>query len=148
METIKDNEEFFGKYISIWKPEYQNAYVITGMIQGKECVAENRVGRVVQVRLEAGDFGSDCVLLRHRNDDLIPHENQSFWLIPEKFKAHLDECFEGVYADDANEEFYTIQGKDREKGFIIPSKIKKGQSTQMRDIKEAIGLKLEELNSK
>jgi len=58
MSKIIDNEEFCGKYISEWKPEYKNAYVITGMIQGKECIAENRVGRVAQVRLEAGDYGS------------------------------------------------------------------------------------------
>ena len=145
MSKIIDNEEFFGKYISEWKSEYKNAYVITGMIQGKECIAENRVGRVAQVRLEAGDYGSHCVLLRHRNDSLIPHENQSFWLIPEKFKEYLDECFKDVYEDDSDKHFYTLQKKKRAKGFIIPSKIKKGKSTPMRDIKNAISGKIDEI---
>ncbi len=147
MKVIEDNKEYFGEYISEWKPEYKNAYVTTGMIQGKEQIAENRVGRVVQVRLEAGDYGSDCVLLRHRNDDLTPHENQSFWLIPDKFKDYLDELFKEVHKDDSDSHFYTLQGKKKAKGFIIASKVKLGKSTPMRDIKNAISCKIGEIIS-
>lgn len=145
MSTIIDNQEYFGEYIQEWKPVYKNRYVITGFQQGTEPTANNRVGRVAQVRLEAGDFGSDCVLLRHINNKLIPHENQSFWLIPEKFKTYLDECFKDVYLDDSDKIKYTLGGKKGKKGFLIKSKIK--GSTPMRDIKKAIIGKLEEIVS-
>ncbi len=147
MGKITDNEEFFGEYISEWKPEHKNAYVISGMIQGKECIADNRVGRVAQVRLEAGDFGSHCVLLRHVNDVLTPHENQSFWLIPDRFKDYLDGLFKDTYMDDSDKYYYTLQKKKRQKGFIVSSKIKVGQSTPMRDIKAAISSKIHEIVS-
>ena len=143
--NIEDNQEYFGKKINNWIPELKNKYVITGFISGKENIANNRVGRVAQVRLEAGDFGSDCVLLRHKDDTLIPHENQSFWLIPDKFKEYLDEIFKDTYLDDSDTYFYTLKGKKRKKGFIIKSPIKENQSTPMRDIKNAISIKLNEI---
>lgn len=142
---IKDNEEYFGRYISEWTNDLKNQYVITGFISGKENIANNRVGRVVQVRLEDGDYGSDCVLLRHKDDSLVPHTNQSFWLIPDEFKSYLDEIFKEVYLDDSDEIFYTLQGKKKKKGFIIKSPIKKNQSTPMRDIKRAISNKIDEI---
>ncbi len=144
MRKILENEEYLGEYISEWKPEYKNAYVITGMIQGLECIAENRIGRVAQVRLEAGAYGSDCVLLRHANNALRNHENQSFWLIPDKFKEYLGEFFKDVYMDDSDKYVYSLQKKKPAKGFIVPSKIKKGGSTPMRDIKSRIISKIEE----
>lgn len=143
--NIEDNQEFFGTYINNWTPEFKNKYVITGFIAGTENIANNRVGRVAQVRLEAGDYGSDCVLLRHKDDTLVRHENQSFWLIPEKFKDYLDEIFKDTYLDDSDAIFYTIGGKKRNKGFIVKSPIKGNKSTPMRDIKNAISSKLDEI---
>mgnify|MGYP003440473607 FL=1 len=143
--NIEDNQEYFGEIINNWTPELKNKYVITGFIAGKENIADNRVGRVAQVRLEAGDFGSDCVLLRHKDDTLIPHVNQSFWLIPDKFKDYLDNIFTDVYLDDSDKYFYTLGGKKSKKGFIVKSPIKKNQSTPMRDIKNAISVKLNDI---
>lgn len=142
---IEDNQAYFGDMIHFWTPELKNKYVITGFIAGKENIADNRVGRVAQVRLEAGAFGSDSVLLRHKDDTLVPHENQSFWLIPDKFKEYLDAIFKDVHLDDSDKHFYTIQGKKRKKGFIVKSPIKDNQSTQMRDVKSAISIKLKEI---
>lgn len=142
---LLDNKEYFGKWITEWTPEHKDAYVITGMIAGKESIAENRVGRVVQIRLEAGDFGSDLVLLRHRNDSLVPHANQSFYLIPEKFKSYLDEEFKDTYKDDSDAFPYTLQGQESEQGFIIASSVGEGESTPMRDIKNAIKGKISEI---
>lgn len=135
---IKENLEYFGEMIHNWTTDYKNKYVITGLQQGGAGI-EKRIGRVAQVRLEAGDFGSDNVLLRHSDDGLQQHTNQSFWLIPEKFTTYLDECFKDVYLDNSDEYEYTL-GKDSkpEKGFIIPSKVKAGDSTPMRDIQNAI----------
>lgn len=138
MKTIiKENAEYTGSLIHKWLPEHQNVYVITGCQQGSSTV-DTRVGRVAQVRLESGEFGSDNVLLRHIDDTLVQHSNQFFWLIPVKFKAYLDECFKDVYLDKADEVEYTLNGKEGAKGFIIPSPIKEGESTPMRDVKSAI----------
>ncbi len=143
--NIEDNQEYFGKMINNWTPDLKNKYVITGFISGKENIANNRVGRVAQVRIDAGDYGSDCVLLRHKDDVLTPHENQSFWLIPDKFKDYLDEIFKDAYLDDSDEYAYTLQGTRSEKGFIIKSPLKDDESSPMRDIKKAISNKLSEI---
>jgi len=135
---IENNKEYFGKMINNWTSEIKNKYVITGLISGKQNIANNRVGRVVQVRIEAGEYGSDCVLLRHKDDVLTPHENQSFWLIPDKFKDYLDEIFKDTFLDDSDEYPYTLQGTKSEKGFIIESPLKDDESSPMHDIKKAI----------
>ena len=61
------------------------------------------------------------------------------------YLQYLDECFKDVDMDNATECEYTIGEKLPEKGFIIPSKIKDGESTPMRDIKNAINNKLKNL---
>jgi len=142
MSKINENKEYFGTMVQNWLPEYKNKYVITGMQQGGAGV-DMRIGRVVQVRLEAGDFGSDNILLRHCNDKLQQHTNQSFWLIPDKFTAYLDDCFEGVCLDDSDEYEYSLgQGKSPYKGFIKLSEINENESSPMRDVKKAIYNKL------
>jgi len=145
MSKIKENKEYFGEMIHEWVLEHKNKYVITGLQQGGVGV-DMRVGRVVQVRLESGDYGSDTVLLRHCNDLLQQHTNQSFWLIPDKFSSYLDECFTETYLDDSDETEYTLeQGIKPYKGFIKSSLIKENESTPMRDIKNAIYNKLSEM---
>ncbi|KXX72751.1 hypothetical protein [Flammeovirga sp. SJP92] len=114
--TLKENKEYFGKMIHNWTNEYKNKYVITGLQQGGANF-DKRVGRVAQVRLEAGDFGSDNVLLRHCDGTLQQHTNQSFWLIPDKFTEYLNECFKDVYLDDSDKQNYTLEGQDSERGF-------------------------------
>jgi len=98
---LKEESGYVGTLIHEWKPEYKNSYVITGIQVGSNSI-DTRIGKLVQVRLEAGDFGSDLVLLRHVNDSLCSHANQTFWLIPSKYKPYLDECFKGVYLDDSD----------------------------------------------
>jgi hypothetical protein len=142
---IEDNQEYFGKMINNWTSELKNRYVITGFISGKENIANNRVGKVVQVRIDAGDYGSDCVLIRHKDDNLVPHENQSFWLIPNKFKDYLDEIFKDVSEDDSDQYSYTLQGTRSERGFIIKSSLGDDEPSPMRDIKKAISDKLGEI---
>lgn len=141
--TIKENEEYYGEMIHNWNLSHKNRYVITGLQQGGASVNQ-RIGRVAQVRLESGYFGSDNVLLRHCNNELTQHTNQSFWLIPEKYTEYLDECFKDAFLDDSDTQEYTLQGQQPEKGFIIPSKVKEGESTPMRDIKAALSTKLGE----
>lgn len=144
MTVIKENQEYFGSMIHEWTTEHKNVYVITGSQQGGSTI-DQRVGRVAQVRLEAGDFGSDKVFLRHCDDSLVHHNNQSFWLIPDKFKSYLDKCFKDSFLDDSDKYDYTIGGKESEKGFIIKSKIKDGKTTPMRNINNAIKRSLSNL---
>ena len=142
---IQENKDYFGDMIHNWTNEHKGKYIITGMQQGGVGV-DMRVGRVVQVRLESGDFGSDNILLRHCTDLLQQHTNQSFCLIPNKFTSYLDECFKDTYLDDSDKYEYTLgEGRAPEKGFIIKSKIKDGENTPMRDIKNAIYNKISEL---
>jgi hypothetical protein len=124
-------------YISSFNETHKGRYVFTG-IQQSENTVESRLGKVVQVRKEAGAFGSDIVLLRHSDDSLTSHENQSFYLIPKEFYSYLDAFFEGVCEDDADTQEYTLCKKQPEKGFIVPSKIASNEITPMRQIKEAI----------
>jgi hypothetical protein len=106
------------------------------------------VGKVVQIRLEAGHFGSDMVLMRHFDNTLVRHENQSFYKIDEVFTKELNKLFSDV-DKDSPEITYTIEnGELPEKGFIIQSKIKDGESTPMRDIKNALVNKIAEIIEK
>lgn len=127
---------------SKWTREHKNKYVITGMQAGERSF-RTRIGRVVQVRLGVGDFGSDNVLLRHYDNELRQHTNQSFWIIPDEFTDYLNKCFKDTFLDDSDSYEYTLSGgKFPEKGFIVESPIKDGESPPMRDIKNAIKTQL------
>lgn len=54
-KTIIENnfKKYFGEMIHEWSSIHKNEYVVTGMQQGKNDIS-NRIGRVVQIRLEAG----------------------------------------------------------------------------------------------
>lgn len=123
------SESDFGKYVITWLGPPHNYMV----------------GRLVQVRLEAGEFGSDMVLLRQYDNVLMRHENQSFYRVHEKYHNELDELFKDT-DQDSTEITYTIaKGELPETGFIISSKIKDGESTPMRDIKKSLYNKIGEL---
>ena len=137
MKQIEENKEYFGEVIHKWSPSHKNVYVITGP-NGKTNTMESRIGRVAQVRLEAGEFGSDLVLLRHLNDRLCQHHNQMFWSIPEKFTAYFDDLFKETYQDDSDKIPYSLESRHSEKGFIIPSPFGSGDETPMRKVKDSI----------
>ena len=67
-----------GSMIHERKEEHHNAYVYTGLHMVRDTY--NKIGIVVQVRLECGAFGSDKVFIRHCDGKLIVHENQAFFL--------------------------------------------------------------------
>ena len=130
--------KYRGKRINTWSNDMKNQFVITGLQMG-ENKFEDLIGRVAQVRLESGEYGTDNVLLRHSNDVLRQHSNQSFWLIPTEFKDELDTLFKDVYLDDSDTIEYSINvGQEPEIGFIVPSKINDGETTPLREIKSDI----------
>lgn len=120
MHIIKNDTGYFGPRINNWTRDHKNIFVITGLLPlHMEYIPDNSIGRVAQVRIKSGVFGSDCVLLRHLDGRLIPHENQSFYVIPEKYLEYLAECFSDVYLDDSDLYDYTLQGNCSEIGFIV-----------------------------
>lgn len=58
-----------------------------------------------------------------------------FYIVPDSFKQRLDNIFCIL---DTKNKTYSLNGKQKRKGFIIKSKVKAGQSTPMRDIKNSI----------
>jgi hypothetical protein len=136
MNVIKKILADSGRYYNLirkFKPDDFGKYVLTGL--GPE--EEYRVGRLVQVRIEAGEFGSDMVLLRHFDNTLMRHENQSFHSISEMFTKELDKLFSSVDKDRVTTEYTIANGEQPETGFIIPSKIPEGESTPMRGVMAA-----------
>ena len=129
--------EYMGELIHKWKESDFGEYVVTGMIDGDNSPL-SRLGKLVQIRLEDGDWGSDCVLVRQADCILRPHVNQSFFRIPKKYYPEIEEFFKDVLVGDFHDRIdieYTLSGEFPETGFIIPSKVKDGESTPMRDIK-------------
>ncbi len=112
-----------------------NSFIAVGFLPGAPI--EKLIGRVVQVREESGLFGSNQIFIRCCNGELQCHENQWFYKVPESFIPKLTEIFKEVEIDPIGKT-YSIQEKYKRKGFIIPSKIKKGQTTPMREIKKSI----------
>jgi hypothetical protein len=129
--SLKDR---YDNKINEFKDSDFGQYVLTWLGPPKEYM----IGKLVQVRLEAGEYGSDMVLLRHADNVLMRHENQSFYRIDSKFYPELDILFKDINKDSIDTE-YTIAGGEQPKtGFIIPSEIPDGQSTPMRDIYAAV----------
>jgi len=105
-------------------------YVLTWLGPPKKYM----VGKLVQVRLEAGEYGSDMVLLRQSDNVLMRHENQNFYSISESFTKELDALFSNIDQDSTEIEYTIANGDQPKTGFIIPSKIPDGESTPMRDV--------------
>jgi hypothetical protein len=114
-----------GEYINDFKEENYGMFLISGPQQENRGI-NVKIGRLVQVRKEAGMFGSDMVFLRHKGS-LVPHENQWFFRVKEEYLPELKELFEEeiIWDDVENKDHtYTIKGELKETGFIIPSKVK------------------------
>ncbi len=140
-----------GKLINSFTENDFGKYVITGIQAGNQPMVKY-LGRLIQVRLEAGDFGSDTVFLRHPDASLGTHANQCFFRVKEKYYKELDGIYTNMFdVDDADNPYefeYTIAGEFPEKGFIVPSKVKEGETTPMRDIKGKIMNQLNNLSNK
>lgn len=91
------------------------------------------LGRIVQVREEWGQFGSNQIYMRCCDDRLQVHENQAFYFVPDNLIKEMDELFKDAELDTPNTT-YSLQGKNRRKGFIVKSRIKKGDTTPMREV--------------
>ncbi len=77
-----NQEAYFGAYLA---PVTSAMFGVTD----KWCI-----GRLIQIRKNAGAFGSDMFTLRLVNGGITPFENESFWIIEVEYKTRLDELFE------------------------------------------------------
>jgi hypothetical protein len=130
IKKILANPNKYSSPVRVFVPQDFGKYVLTWLGPPEKYM----VGRLVQVRLEAGAFGSDLVLLRHFDDVLMRHENQNFHYIPDLFKDDLDKLFESVCQDSVDIEYTIGEGISPKTGFIIPSEVPDGDSTPMRDV--------------
>ena len=114
--------------------DYFGAYVIpvTSSILGVPMW--KMIGRLIQIRKKAGSFGSDMFTLRLVDASITPWENESFWIIPERYKARLDDLFRESLLDDNWDDSienslgaiginYCDNPGKRYIGFIIPSEL-------------------------
>ena len=81
------------------------------------------IGYVVQIRKNAGSFGSDKILFRTSNGNLMTWENQSFLILPPSEVLLIKDIFQELINDEKEyikeDGTYTIEGKDPKKGFIV-----------------------------
>ena len=121
-----------GDIIHKWSESDFGTFVSTG-IQVGTVNPLMYVGRIVQVRLEAGEFGSDLVLIRYADGTLGSHENQCFFRVKDEFLPELKTMFEDSFEQDSSSVEYTICNRLPKTGFIIPSPFGSNGHTPMRD---------------
>jgi|ERR1700741_1344768 len=112
-----------------------NTYIIVGFLPNAPI--NMMVGRIVQIRMEAGAFGSNQIFFRQYDNKLMIHENQWFYRVPEKYISELNDIFKDAYLDEPNLT-YSLRHEDPENGFVVKSKVKEGETTPMREVKKDI----------
>lgn len=126
-----------GDMIHKWSEKDFGAFVSTGLQVGT-VNPQMYVGRLVQVRLEAGEYGSDLVLIRYADGTLGSHENQCFFRVKDEFLPELKEMFTESFEHDSTDVEYSICDRLPRKGFIIPSPFGPCDHTPMREIREKL----------
>lgn len=112
-----------------------------------------QVVRIIQVRIEAGDFGSDLVFCREMDWTLRPWHNTAFFRVKSKYKEQLDSFFKDTIEYDDSEKGkqtgYNYTGnRDNIVGFLIPSPYPEDHITPMKSVKASIYSKLDEIINK
>ncbi len=135
IESILENFHYENR-INFTEKDF-GRFVITGLINGENSIY-TRIGKVVQVRKEAGAFGSDTVFLRYANKVLGTSENNSYYAVSDSDSEIIKKWFGEIDLIDKPGDAYCIRGEFTETGFIIPSKIKEGETTPMREVVQKI----------
>jgi hypothetical protein len=95
----------------------QGQMVITGPQMG--ATREKRIGFCVQIRKNCGQFGSDMVFLRHPDESLTTHENQSYFAMTAEQESLARTLFTHLPEDEDYSEGYRCCDKVTEIGFLI-----------------------------
>lgn len=80
---------------------------------------EQRFGYCVQVRKKVGQFGSDIVLLRHCEGNLIAHENNCYVAVSAEHEQQARAIFKMLPEDEEPEQGYRDSDGVCETGFVI-----------------------------
>lgn len=113
---------------------------------------ERQICRVVQIRKEIGQFGSDLFFVRHADGSLMVWENQSFFKVREKYVSGIEaiyNLYDAIEIDDDEPGKgigYNYSGnKEYVKGFIVPSPYPEDHVTPMKAVKEGIKSRIQEV---
>ncbi len=99
-------------------------FVVTGMQQGNDN-PELYIGRLVQMRIGEGAYGSTMFFIRHPNGVLMRHENQSLWRLRWTDRAKVRAMFtEELLAADGENHSYTYPDGEARIGFMIEKEVK------------------------
>jgi hypothetical protein len=97
-------------------------FVLTGPISGKDICFENNAGYLVQIRKKEGVFGTDIVVVRLPNGNIVAHENQVFYKIDEYHAMLMIPYFKTLPGHDLMENDFnlkfSVNGVERD-GFYI-----------------------------
>ncbi|MFA6144048.1 MAG: hypothetical protein WCW84_06720 [Sulfurimonas sp.] len=95
--------------------------VVIAMPIIRNCATIDLIGYPVQIRKGVGAFGSERVLFRKANGDLITWENQGFLRLTDEQHETILPLFEEMIIEDEeiHTEGYMICGKNRKVGYII-----------------------------
>lgn len=127
-------------------------FVIPCRVKMFNIPVEHQVCRVVQIRKEIGQFGSDLFFVRHADGILTVWENQSFHKVKPEYIRKIQTVYnrhDAIEIDDdepgksigynypGNEEYIT--------GFIIPSPYPADHVTPMKKVKAGIRQQIERI---
>lgn len=96
--------------------------VVTGLQSGNATDMAKYVGRVVQIRIGQGAFGTDVWLLRHPDGTLLSHENQGFWKLSllDAKDVRTRYYTQEIWDWDSPDTEYSICDQNPATGFIVP----------------------------
>jgi len=111
--------------ISPTKYPSPGTYVTTGLQAGNFGNGVdwlNYIGYVVQVRKDAGDFGSHMVFLRRPDGKLSCNANQPYIELVGRLLVEAKKMFEDIPENESYDEPFTINGEYPETGKIVEPK--------------------------
>tara|TARA_R110000851_G_scaffold286208_1_gene440094 strand:- start:42 stop:458 length:417 start_codon:yes stop_codon:yes gene_type:complete len=115
-EEFKIEKQHLGQFRMDSEKHGFNSIVISGACQG-DVKDYQMVGRIIQVRKDSGAYGSDTILIRLMDGDIMSFENQSFFSVATEFKEYYESILDKEL-DEPNRE-YSIFGNHKATGFVV-----------------------------
>ena len=114
---------------------------------------ERQICRVVQIRKEIGEFGSDKLFVRHLDHSLFVWENQHFYKVKEKYVSQIETIYnyhDAIVVDDDKPDigYRDVGAKDFVIGFIIPSPYPTDYVTPMKSLHTQIKNEIQKIITK
>lgn len=134
-DQIRKNLDF-SRMLRDLEESHVGRYVCTGL----QCSQNDPiyyVGYIVQIRKDAGSFGSDIVFIRHPDGSLRTHENQCFVALSNDEEKSLRVEYPENCGPDLEDytEAYDIGGKYPEIGKVIYPKERQDTGVKCKPVK-------------